>query len=391
MTISTTASGLSERLRACRLDRLVVLALVAVLVAATVTLTRGEGGRGYVAYFETSQGIYAGDEVRVLGVKVGTITEITPTDRGARIAFEVDGDVKVPADAKALIVAPSLVSARYVQLTPQYTGGAQLAAGAEIPLTRTAVPVEFDEIKSELDELASALGPDGVNSDGSLSHFVTSSRDALDGKGADINATLRQLSATIRLLDTGRHDIFGTVRNLQRFVTVLAASDQQIRVFARRLDSVAAILARNRHALRQGMRQLVQTVGKVEGFVGKNRQRVVTLTRRLSDTLLTVAGSRDQVEQILHVGPSALRNLYASYHAKENSIAVGLQSSNTHNLRQLVCGAVAGVGPVGKGPAETCVNVLGPILDAASGELPLSTDALAQLEEILGLDQVGAR
>ena len=72
------------------------------------------------AYFTSATAIYPGDEVRVAGVKVGTITAIEPQGAQAKLTLAVDRGVPIPADAKAVIVAQNLVSARYVQLAPAY-------------------------------------------------------------------------------------------------------------------------------------------------------------------------------------------------------------------------------------------------------------------------------
>ena len=69
------------------------------------------------------QAIYPGDEVRVSGVKVGTIDSIEPEGTQAKMTLKVDHGVPIPADAKAVIVAQNLVAARYVQLTPAYRNG----------------------------------------------------------------------------------------------------------------------------------------------------------------------------------------------------------------------------------------------------------------------------
>ena len=61
-----------------------------------------------------------GDEVRVSGVKVGTIKSIQPQGTQAKMTLQVDRDVPIPADAKAVIVAQNLVASRYVQLSPAY-------------------------------------------------------------------------------------------------------------------------------------------------------------------------------------------------------------------------------------------------------------------------------
>ena len=76
-----------------------------------------------VAYFDNSNGIFAGDEVRILGVPVGKIDKIEPQPQHVKITFWFDNKYKVPADAKAVILSPSLVTSRAIQLTPAYTGG----------------------------------------------------------------------------------------------------------------------------------------------------------------------------------------------------------------------------------------------------------------------------
>ena len=68
--------------------------------------------------------VYEGSDVRVLGVPVGTVTRVEPTGTDVTVTMAYDDDVKLPADAKAVIIAPSVVGDRYVQLTPAYSGRA---------------------------------------------------------------------------------------------------------------------------------------------------------------------------------------------------------------------------------------------------------------------------
>ena len=137
-----------------------IIALVAGLVGgAYVLFSAGGGGRKITAYFSSAVGIYPGDQVRVLGVPVGKID----VDRTATVRRQdhhvVSDDLKVPLDAKALIISPNLVAARFIQLTPVYKGGAVLRDGGSIDLSRTAVPVEWDEVKEALNKLAVQLSP----------------------------------------------------------------------------------------------------------------------------------------------------------------------------------------------------------------------------------------
>ncbi len=86
-----------------------------------------------VAYFANSNGIFPGDEIRVLGVPVGKIDTIEPQPDRAKISFWVSGKYKVPADVQAVIISPQLVSARAIQLTPVFTGGPEFPDNGVIP------------------------------------------------------------------------------------------------------------------------------------------------------------------------------------------------------------------------------------------------------------------
>ena len=111
----------------------------------------------------------------------------------------------MPADAKAVIVTPTLVADRFVQLTPAYEQGDEVMAdGADIALPDTGVPVELDRIYASLRDLSVALGPNGVNKDGTLDHVLEAGANALDGQGERGNRMLTQLAAGGRDLRRGR-------------------------------------------------------------------------------------------------------------------------------------------------------------------------------------------
>src|SRR5699024_7908932 len=103
--------------------------------------------------------LYEGSAVRVLGVPAGKITDVSPAGGDVRVEMVVDDDVDVPADAGAVVIAPSLVSDRYVQLTPAYDGGPTMSSGTDIPQDRTATPASIDRLYESLNEVAQSLGP----------------------------------------------------------------------------------------------------------------------------------------------------------------------------------------------------------------------------------------
>jgi phospholipid/cholesterol/gamma-HCH transport system substrate-binding protein len=85
--------------------------------------------------------------------------QIDPQPNAAKVTFTVESEYPVPADVRAAILSPSLVTSRAIQLVPVYSGGPKLADGATIPEERTAVPVEWDDLRRQLEKLTDSLQP----------------------------------------------------------------------------------------------------------------------------------------------------------------------------------------------------------------------------------------
>ena len=187
------------------LERRVVLLVVVLLgltAILTVAVTPGDT-KTVTAHFPRAVSIYDGTEVRILGVRVGEVTAVIPEGNSVRVEMEYDANYDVPEDAQAVIVTPTLVADRFVQLTPVYEGGPAMADGAEIELPDTGVPVELDRIYGSLQTLTQALGPNGVNADGTLDNFLKAGRNAFEGQGARGNEMLRELSAAVETFGEG--------------------------------------------------------------------------------------------------------------------------------------------------------------------------------------------
>jgi phospholipid/cholesterol/gamma-HCH transport system substrate-binding protein len=111
---------------------IVVLAIVGAFVGYRVynKLTTNS----VTAYFTEALALYPGDRVQIMGVPVGAIDSIEPAGDKMRVTFHYDSKYKVPANATASILNPSLVASRNIQLSPPYTGGPVMKDGAVIPL-----------------------------------------------------------------------------------------------------------------------------------------------------------------------------------------------------------------------------------------------------------------
>ena len=149
-----------------------------------VIQSSGSDTRRVTAYFDRTVSLYKGSEVRVMGVNIGTVTAVVPEGDRVRVSMEYDDEYKLPADAKAAIVTPTLTADRFVQIAPAYTGGPEMEDNAKIALPDTGTPVELDRIYKSLSDLTQALGPNGANKNGSLDTLLTAGTKALRGNGS---------------------------------------------------------------------------------------------------------------------------------------------------------------------------------------------------------------
>ncbi len=344
-----------------RLTAIAAAVLAGLIVAGTALIVRDVffGPRTITAYFTTATAIYPGDQVRVSGVKVGTIKTIQPAGTQAKMTLKVDHGVPIPADAKAVIVTQNLVAARYVQLTPAYrTSGPVMADGAVIPVQRTAVPIEWDEVKTQLMRLATDLGPNSKVSTPSIARFVDSAANALQGNGDKLRQTLAQLSGVGRILANGSGNIVDIIKNLQTFVTALRDSNVQIVQFNDRLATLTSVVNDSKSDLDAALTDLSTAVGEVQRFIAETRDQTSEQIARLGDAIQPIVDQHMALENILHGAPNALGNFFDDYNADTGTIVGGFGVMDFANPTQT--GALispAGLPVPGCGMTEAIENV----------------------------------
>jgi phospholipid/cholesterol/gamma-HCH transport system substrate-binding protein len=347
-----------------RSSRLILAAvLVTTLAAGVYVAWPKQTGHRVTGLFSSAVGLYPGDDVKVAGVAVGTITSIEPGPADTKISMTVRADVVLPADARAIVVAPNLVSARFVELTPVYSGGAALADGGTITLDHTGVPVEWDEVKDELTKISAQLGPGPGSLQGPLSAFVNQAADTFDGNGDSFRKALRELSQAAGRLGDSRTDLLGTVKNLHILIDALSASNEQIVQFSNHVASVSQVLADSSADLDTTLDTLNKALADVRGFLNDNNHTLIGQINRLADLTKLFSDHSDDIEQILHVAPNSLANFYNMYNPAQDSIAGILTVPNFGNPVQFICGGVfEGAGtPDYYKRAELCRQRMAPV------------------------------
>lgn len=351
----------------------IAVAVVAVAIAAggtAVAVARGAGQHHVTAYFDRAVGLYEGSSVRVLGVEIGKITLVQPQGTSVRVEMVYDAEQKIPAHAKALVVAPTLVSGRYVQLAPVYKGGPAMRDGATIPSSRTATPVELDEVYSALNEVATALGPEGANKNGSLSHLLEVSARNLDGQGEDFHEAIEEFSKATQTLSDNRKNLFGTMRNLQAFTSALKASDKSVEAFNRDLAEVSAQLDGDTDELGAALDRLSVALAKVEGFVKENKGEIETNVDKLADVTQVLAEEKKALAEFLGTGGLALSNLALAYNPYAGTLDTRNDFQQVQNPAMYICSLAYSLGA----PPEECEPLLKPINLLRMDHLPVGLD-----------------
>ncbi|OBI44849.1 virulence factor Mce family protein [Mycobacterium sp. E796] len=343
----------------------VAITLVAVLVGGIVTLARSAGvGRTYVTgYFANSTGLYGGDDVVILGVRVGKVDKIEPLPDGVKISFWYDDKYKAPADAKAVILSPSLVTPRSIQLTPAYSGGAVLADHAVIPQQRTAVPVEYDDFRQQLEKLTQTLQPTQPGGTSTLGAFINTAADNLRGQGPDIRDTIIKLSQAISALGDHSNDLFGTMKNLSILVSALHDSSDLLGQLNQNLAATTGLLAEDPNQVGNAVHDLDDVADDVRNFVADNREALGTTSDKLASVSGALNESLDDIKQLLHVAPTAFQNFLNIYQPAQGTLTGALALNNFANPIQFLCSAIQAASRQGsKQSAKLCVQYLAPII-----------------------------
>ncbi|RDH74261.1 MCE family protein [Mycolicibacterium moriokaense] len=316
-----------------------------------------------VAYFDNSNGVFVGDDVRIKGVRVGGIDAIEPQPTRVKIAFWVDAKYKVPADAKAVILSPTLVTSRAIQLTPGYTGGPTLQDNAVIPRERTAVPVEFDQLRQQLERLTTLLQPTEPGGVSTLGALVNTAADNLRGQGPAIRDAIIRLSQSVSALADHSPDIFSSVRNLSTLVSALQDSTVLIRKLNQNLASVTGLLTNNPTEVGDAVKNLNDVVGELTSFVAANRETIGATSDKLTSVSQALTGSIDDIEQLLHIAPTTLSNAANLYKPAQGTLTGILNVANFSDPITFLCGAVQAASRLNnEQSAKLCVQYLAPII-----------------------------
>ncbi|HUC23430.1 MAG TPA: MCE family protein [Streptosporangiaceae bacterium] len=297
-----------------------VFVVAALVVSGVLVYQSLHPAKQITALFPETIGVYPQSTVRVLGVPVGTVDAVKPDGTSVKVIMTIDSGVKIPARVDAVVLAPSVVSDRYIQLTPAYTGGPLLASGAVIPASRTAVPVEVDQVYASLAKLATALGPHGANKHDALSDLIKTGTKNLAGNGTYLRQMLTEFGGLSKTLGGSAGNLFASVAYLQQFTTMLKQNNGQVKQAEQQLAEVSAFLASDRQELSAALSQLATALGQIKTFVGSNRSLLAANVNKLASITSLLVAERASLAEALDDAPLAADNVVNAYNTTTHTL-----------------------------------------------------------------------
>ena len=217
---------------------LVVTALATYVLAATINNSNFGDTHSYKAQFVDVTGLQIGDDIRIAGVRVGTVEGISvvrPKDRSAssyaKVQFTVQKSRSLPTSVRAIIRYRNLVGQRYIDVEQcansaeqSCTGdpSAVLKPGATIPLDHTQPAVDLTVLFAGFRPLVEGLSADQINK---LSYEII---QTLQGEGGSFESLLSTISDLTNALADKDKVIGEVIDNLTGVLTAVASHDDEL-------------------------------------------------------------------------------------------------------------------------------------------------------------------
>ncbi|WP_435769794.1 MCE family protein [Nocardioides sp. SYSU DS0651] len=302
-----------------------VLLLIAGLVTAAVALS-GARLAGWLdgeddelmtvtADFTDTTGVYVGNDVTYLGVEVGEIVEVQPRGTTMRVVMRLERGTELPRDAGAEILQGSLVTDRFIELGPAYTGGPRLADGAHIDQSHTRAPATIDEVATAIDELVLALDA-GLGDDAggrNLGDLLATTADTLAGNGPHLRRALTESRQALAVINAKDADLAAVTDNLVELVEVLADRDRTIRTFTRTAAETSTVLADQRDELVSMLDSLDDLTRRADRFLRRNGDVLQADLAGVADVVRLVRRHQASLEEAFDVMPTMAENFARAY------------------------------------------------------------------------------
>lgn len=311
-----------------------VLAGLAVLASACSIGVTGAGGYPVNIELAASYNLFPGSPVRVMGVEVGVVRdlEVSPDSGVVTAKLLVEQNVQLPAEVSARVIPAALLGERYVQLEPPYTEGPTFEPGGTVPVERTQVPAEFDEVLESLNDFVGGLDED------ELARLISNLAETLEGQGEPLGRTIDNAREIVGVLRENDEELVRLARRLSDLNETLATRDEEIGELIDDWNTVTRTLADERGDIDTALNGLARLTDQLRGLLETHRgnleEDIATLTR----VGRTAVRNLDQLTLMVLSSAELFRHSERVFDFERNWLPL---VNHTESLEEEIAGSVA--------------------------------------------------
>jgi phospholipid/cholesterol/gamma-HCH transport system substrate-binding protein len=282
----------------------VVTVLATMLLAFTIANVDTQSSRSFQAVFSDAANVIPGDEVRMAGVRVGTVTGVgLYAGTEAKVSFTVASDVPVTSTTRFAIRYRNLIGQRYVAVEPGPSGGTAVGKHDVIPVERTQPALNLTVLFNGFRPLLTGLSPADVNA---LSYQLV---QVLQGEGGTVDTLFARVGSFTGALADRDRLIGDVIDNLDAVLGPIAAHDQQLSALVGNLQQFLSGLSQDRGAISSSLVSIDAMTGATQRLLTQARPALASDIRQLGVLAekLDAPASRQLIQHFLTYTPFKLK------------------------------------------------------------------------------------
>ena len=285
--------------------RLLIFILVTTIATGFLVVTIGNisfaASKEYKAVFSDATGVTKGDDVRVAGVKVGSVKGVDIVDRTrALVTFKVDEDQQLTGGTNATIRYRNLVGQRYISLAQGVGGPGVLKEGDTIPLARTNPALDLTVLFNGFKPLFAALSPADINK---LSYEIVT---VFQGEGGTLESLLSHTASVTSTLASRDKVIGSLIENLNQVMVTIGNRDAQLSDLLIKLRQFVSGLSDDRQAILGSLDSISALAVQTSGLVTDIRPSLTTDVKQLKNVAGNLDRNKAEIDRALQVLPIKL-------------------------------------------------------------------------------------
>jgi phospholipid/cholesterol/gamma-HCH transport system substrate-binding protein len=290
------------------LVKLIIFIVVTTLATGVLVVLIGnisfQKSYKYSAIFSDATGLVKGDDIRIAGVKVGSVKNVQIYDRTkAKVTFTVQQSTALTQSSTATIRYRNLVGQRYVSMTQGVGDTAALKPDSTIPEKRTQPALDLTVLFNGFKPLFAALTPADVNR---LSYEII---QVFQGEGGNLEGLLQSTGSVTNTL-ADRDELIGEViDNLNAVLKTVGDRDGELNNLIGNLHTFVAGLTQDKDAILNSLTSISSLTTQTADIVTGIRPGLVASIKGLRQVATNLNKGRDEIDRALQILPIKLEKI----------------------------------------------------------------------------------